>query len=102
MREKIKKKYHVGNRINDYCHLNFRQDSDAGINWDDVEDLAGDSKGKSKGEEDDIPTEVQDKLLSDYERELITEKMKKGGKKKGNKKVGRDMGQFWREIKSVF
>ena len=86
--------------MNEYCHLNFRQDSDAGINWDDVEDLAGDSKGKNKGEEDDIPTEVQDKLLSDYERELITEKMKKGGKK--NKKVGRDMGQFLAGIQVCF
>ena len=40
------------------------------MNWDDVADLAD-------GDKDDIPAEVQDKLLSDYERELIAEKMKK-------------------------
>ena len=55
-----------------------RSDSDAGINWDDVEDLAG---GPNSPRGEDIPAEVQDKLLSDYERELITEKVKKGEKK---------------------
>ncbi len=54
-----------------------RIDSDPGMNWDDVGDLAGNGK---EGGEEEIPAEVQDKLLSDYERELITEKMKKGEK----------------------
>ena len=53
-----------------------RVDSDSAMNWDDVADLAGGDG--SKKEDDDIPAEVQDKLLSDYERELIAEKLKKG------------------------
>ena len=44
-------------------------DSDSAMNWDDVADLAG-------NEDKDIPAEVQDKLLSDYERELSKGKSK--------------------------
>ncbi len=45
-------------------------DTDTDINWDDdVADLA----------DNNIPAELQEKLLSDYERELIMKKMKKQG-----------------------
>ena len=39
------------------------------INWDDVADLAGSSGGAVKAN-DEIPAEVQEKLLNDYEAEL--------------------------------
>ena len=62
-----------------------RLDSDSDINWDDIGDIAeagaggGDKKKTTKvnAASDDIPPEVQEKLLNDYERELITEKLKK-------------------------
>ena len=43
------------------------------INWDDVADLAETSGATAK----DIPDEVQDKLLNEYEKELIEAKVKK-------------------------
>ena len=58
----------------DMCSPRCREESDSGINWDDVEDL---TSGGSSG---DIPADLQNKLLSDYERELITQKVKKGQK----------------------
>jgi len=54
-----------------------RYDSDSDINWDDVEDLAGDAKDVKMEEkasavapEVEIPEHLQEKLLSDYEEEL--------------------------------
>jgi len=44
----------------------------AGINWDDLD-------SGNEDQREDIPESVQDKLLSDYERELIAQKLKKGG-----------------------
>ncbi len=57
------------------------QEDNAEINWDDVADLASENTKPGK----EIPDEVQDKLLKDYERELIEEKVKKAekGMKKG-------------------
>ena len=54
-----------------------RLDSDSEINWADVGDIG---EGSEKAIEDDIPKEVQDKLLNDYERELIKQKLDKGTK----------------------
>merc|ERR1712203_1274936 len=51
--------------------------NDEEINWDDVADLAGNSNSDSKNPGKDIPDDVQDKLLSEYERELIEAKVKK-------------------------
>ena len=51
---------------------------DEEINWDDVADLAEKSTSdKNATTAKDIPTDVQDKLLSEYERELIEAKSKK-------------------------
>ena len=51
--------------------------NDEEINWDDVADLAGNSNSDSKNPGKDIPDDVQDKLLSEYEKELIEAKVKK-------------------------
>ena len=51
--------------------------NDEEINWDDVADLAGTSNSDSKNPGKDIPDDVQDKLLSEYEKELIEAKVKK-------------------------
>ena len=50
--------------------------NDEEINWDDVADLAGDSNPGTNAAKD-IPDDVQDKLLSEYEKELIEAKVKK-------------------------
>ena len=52
-------------------------DEDEEINWDDVADLAEKSTSDKNATAKDIPTDVQDKLLSEYERELIEAKSKK-------------------------
>ncbi len=78
-----------------------REESDSGINWDDVEDLAGGGGGSAAPA--DIPDDVQDKLLSDYERELITEKVKKGEngskKKKEEETLEQEMTKTKKEAK---
>jgi len=51
--------------------------NDEEINWDDVADLAGNSNSDSTKPGKDIPDDVQDKLLSEYEKELIEAKVKK-------------------------
>ena len=63
-----------------------RLDSDSEINWEDVADLTSAGTG-SANPDVEIPPEVQDKLLSDYERELITEKLKKGEQKSLNEEI---------------
>merc|ERR1711976_160266 len=50
--------------------------NDEEINWDDVADLAGNSNSGTNTAKD-IPDDVQDKLLSEYEKELIEAKVKK-------------------------
>ena len=50
--------------------------NDEEINWDDVADLAGNSNSGTNAAKD-IPDDVQDKLLSEYEKELIEAKVKK-------------------------
>jgi len=50
--------------------------NDEEINWDDVADLAGNSNPGTNAAKD-IPDDVQDKLLSEYEKELIEAKVKK-------------------------
>lgn len=50
--------------------------ADEEINWDDVADLAS-SKDESPETASAIPDDVQDKLLKDYEKELIEAKVKK-------------------------
>jgi len=50
--------------------------NDEEINWDDVADLAGNSNSGTNAVKD-IPDDVQDKLISEYEKELIDAKVKK-------------------------
>lgn len=51
--------------------------NDEEINWDDVADLAGNSNSGTNLAAKDIPDDVQDKLLSEYEKELIEAKVVK-------------------------
>merc|ERR1712025_359249 len=50
--------------------------NDEEINWDDVADLAGNTNPGTNPAKD-IPDDVQDRLLSEYEKELIEAKVKK-------------------------
>jgi hypothetical protein len=54
------------------------KDDDEEINWDDVADLADNpvaAKISAAENDEEIPDEVQDRLLKDYERELIAAKV---------------------------
>ena len=81
--------------------------NDEEINWDDVADLAGNSNSDSKNPGKDIPDDVQDKLLSEYEKELIEAKVKKVDQnlktqlKIKEKQTSPDKGEF-RDIRLKF
>ena len=73
--------------------------NDEEINWDDVADLAGNSNSGTNAAKD-IPDDVQDKLLSEYEKELIEAKVKKVDQnlktqlKIKDKQTSQDKGEF--------